>query len=76
MKKIIIVFSILVFNVSAYSQELSNDPVFLKNMINTVANQRNIALNTAAIYETKITALSEELSKAQERIKELEKEKK
>lgn len=48
------------------------DPIFLQKAIAAVQTQRNLAMDTAAVAEAKVAQLTEELTKAQARIKELE----
>lgn len=55
---------------SAHAQTL--DPAFLQRAIAAVQTQRNLALDTAAVAEAKVAALSDDLAKANLRIRELE----
>lgn len=48
------------------------DSVFLQKAITAVQTQRNLAMDTAAVAEAKVAQLTEDLAKAQARIKELE----
>lgn len=54
----------------AFAEQL--DAISLQRVITVVQNQRNIALDSAAAAEVRTMQLSEELAKAQVRIKELE----
>lgn len=63
-----IVFFVLI--TSAVAQ--TPDPVFLQRAIAAVQTQRNLALDAAAVAEAKVATITEELNKAQARIKELE----
>lgn len=57
---------------SAFAQQQQPDPAFLQRALDSVAMQRNNALNAAAIAEAKAGTLEDQLAKAQARIKELE----
>lgn len=48
------------------------DPIFLQKAITAVQTQRNLAMDAAAVAEAKAAQLSDDLAKAQARIKELE----
>lgn len=61
---------LLALGTSALAQQ--PDPIFLQKAIAAVQTQRNLAMDTAAVAEAKVAQLTEELTKAQARIKELE----
>lgn len=48
------------------------DPAFLQRALASIEQQRNQALNAQVVAEARIAALSDELAKANARIKELE----
>lgn len=48
------------------------DPIFLQKAITAVQTQRNLAMDAAAVAEAKLAQATEELTKANARIKELE----
>lgn len=48
------------------------DPAFLQRVVPTLQAQRNQALDAAAAAEARVSAITEELGKAQARIRELE----
>jgi hypothetical protein len=48
------------------------DPAFLQRAVNALQAQRNQALDAAAIAQARAAGLTDDLAKAQERIKELE----
>lgn len=48
------------------------DPAFMQRALDSIAAQRNNALNAAAVAEARVAGLTEELAKATARIKELE----
>ncbi len=48
------------------------DPAFLQRAITAVQTQRNLAMDAAAVAEAKVATVTEELNKAQLRVKELE----
>ena len=66
-----ILLALLVSTSAALSQQ-KPDPAVLERTISVLEQQRNSAMNSAAIAETRLATVSEELAKAQERIKELE----
>lgn len=65
-----IIFIWLALTASATAQQA--DPAFLQRAITAVQTQRNLAMDAQAVAEAKLSALTEELTKAQARIKELE----
>lgn len=70
MKKIIIV--ILLLASPTFAQQQPVDPAVMQRVINSLQAQRNQALDAAASQEVRAVGLTEDLSKAQARIKELE----
>lgn len=48
------------------------DAAFLQRAISAVQTQRNVAMDAAAVAEARVAAVTEELNKAQARVKELE----
>lgn len=48
------------------------DPAFLQRAITAIQAQRNLALDAQAVAEARVAMQTEELTKAQARIKELE----
>lgn len=48
------------------------DPAFLQRALGSIQSQRNQALDAAAACEARVVGLTEDLAKAQARIKELE----
>lgn len=49
------------------------DPAFLQRAITAVQAQRNLAMDAQAVAEARAASLTDDLAKAQARIKELEK---
>lgn len=76
MTRIIVVSGLayLLLNTVAFGQQ-QPDPAFLQRSISIVQAQRNQALDSVAFLAAKVDGLTEELTKAQARIKELETEK-
>lgn len=70
LKKILIISAVLVSAVAAQAQQA--DPVFLQRAVAALQLQRNSALDAQVVAEAKVTGLTEELSKANAKIKELE----
>jgi len=64
--------ALLIFTSPASSQNVEISPVVQK-MMDSLATQRNTALNAQAIAESNLAIANEDLKKAQDRIKELEK---
>lgn len=65
------VLLILVLSTSVvYAQ--TADPIFLQHAIATLQAQRNAAMDAQTIAEAKLAGLTDELTKANARIKELE----
>lgn len=56
----------------AAAQPMQTDIMTLQRTISVLEQQRNNAMNQAALAETRAVQLGEELAKAQARIKELE----
>lgn len=54
-------------------QPKQDDPAFMQRALTALQAQRNQALDYAAVEAARVAALTEELGKAQTRIKELEK---
>jgi TolA-binding protein len=48
------------------------DPAFLQRAITAVQTQRNLAMDAQAVAEARVASLTDDLTKAQARIKELE----
>jgi TolA-binding protein len=69
-KAIIIGLSMIVAT-SALAQQ-TPDPAFLQRAIGVLQTQRNTAMDAQVVTEAKVAELTEELAKAQARIKELE----
>lgn len=61
---------LLALTTPAFAQQ--PDSIFLQKAITAVQTQRNLAMDTAAVAEAKVAQLTEDLAKAQARIKELE----
>lgn len=55
----------------AFAQQ-APDPAFLQRALGAVEQQRNQALNSQAVAEARAAGLSDDLAKAQARIKEME----
>lgn len=72
MKKITLAFLLLTTPALA-QQQSSPDPAFMQRAISSLQVQRNQAMDAAAINEAKAAGLADDLTKAQARIKELEK---
>lgn len=72
MKKIICA-AVLAIAVAAPAAAQQQDAAFLTRAIGALSAQRNQALDSAAAQQARADGLQEELFKAQERIKELEK---
>lgn len=68
--RLIVCVAMLLLTSSAFAQQ--QDPEFLKRALVALQSQRNLAWDTAAGVEVKLTELKEELAKANARIKELE----
>lgn len=66
---LVIVFAVTGMGVRA---QQAPDPVFLQHAITAVQTQRNLAMDAQAVSDAKLAALTEELTKAKARIKELE----
>lgn len=60
----------LLISSPAFAQ--SADPAFLQRAITAVQTQRNLAMDAAAVAEAKVSTLTDDLAKAQAKIKELE----
>lgn len=60
----------LFISAPAFAQQ--PDAVFLQRAITAVQTQRNLAMDAQAVAEAKVATLTDELAKAQARIKELE----
>jgi hypothetical protein len=71
MKKLIVLLSLI--SSPAFAEQ--PDPAFMQRAIAALQNQRNQALDAAAAAAAKAEGLSEDLVKAQARIKELEEKK-
>jgi hypothetical protein len=69
MRLIIIALAIVLSGAASAQQP---DPEFLKRAIAAVQAQRNVALDTAAVAEAKVNSLTDDLAKANARLKELE----
>lgn len=67
-----IVTLLLILASSASFAQSNNDAAFWQKAADAIANQRNNAMNSVALTEAKLTIATEELAKAQARIKELE----
>lgn len=65
-----VLFFLLCLTIPATAQ--TADPIFLQKAITAVQTQRNLAMDSAAVAEAKMANLTDELAKAQARIKELE----
>jgi len=70
MIRVIVAAFILALASPSLAQQL--DPAFLQRALDSIATQRNNALNSAAVAEVKAAMLEEQLAKAQARIKEME----
>lgn len=68
---LIIILVVIGTGAVAFAQDATN-PALLGKALDVIATQRNQALGDAAIWQAKAIILSEELTKAQARIKELE----
>jgi hypothetical protein len=64
------IFILLLITAPALGQQL--DPAFMQKAINALQTQRNEALDSAATAQARAAILADELTKAQDRIKELE----
>lgn len=69
LKKILVLTTMLV--TSAFAQQ-QPDPTFMQRAITSLQAQRNAALDAQTIAEAKLAGVTEDLAKAQARIKELE----
>lgn len=65
-----ILILIIAFSSPALAQQ--DDSALIRKALDIVANQRNQALGDAAVWQAKAMLISEDLTKAQARIKELE----
>lgn len=79
MRVVILYAAVLLALTSPTFAQQAIDPAFLQRALDSIANQRNSAQNTAAAQEARaigaelrVTSLTDELAKAQARIKELE----
>lgn len=73
MKKLVLLLSITISTpVFAQQPPLPPAPTFLERAIASVQTQRNVALDAQAVAEAKLAILTEELAKANAKIKELE----
>lgn len=70
--RLILIVAALALASPAFSQQAPLDSAFLQRAIAAVQTQRNVALDSAAVAEAKVSGLTEELAKANARIKELE----
>lgn len=70
--RLIILFTALLWSTSAFTQQQAPDPAFLQRVIVALEQQRTQALTAQAIAEARVGLLSDELIKANARIKELE----
>jgi hypothetical protein len=70
MFKFIILFSL--FALPVYAQQQQADPAFMQRAITSLQTQRNNAFDAAAVAEAKAAGLTEDLAKANAKIKELE----
>jgi hypothetical protein len=69
MFKFVILFAL--FTLPAYAQQ-QTDPAFMQRAITSLQLQRNAALDQVVVSDAKVAGLTEDLTKAQARIKELE----
>lgn len=65
-----VLLGLLLMTVNALAEQ--PDAAFLQKAIGAVQTQRNLALDAAAAAEAKVSIISDDLAKAQARIKELE----
>lgn len=72
MLKKILVLTTIFASTSAFAQQQTPDPVFMQRAITSLQAQRNSALDAQIVAEAKLAGVSEDLAKAQARIKELE----
>ncbi len=63
---------ILSLTTPAPAQQQQSDPAYLGKVIAALETQRNEANNQTALSQARVAVLTEELAKAQARIKELE----
>lgn len=69
MKRILI--ALCLFATPAFAQQ-APDPAFLQRALAAVEQQRNQALNSQAVAEARAAGLTDDLAKANARIKEME----
>jgi hypothetical protein len=74
MNKLFIVSAIVLFASGASAQQAVAPPdaAFMQRAITSLQTQRNTALDNQAVAEAKATGLTEDLAKANAKIKELE----
>jgi TolA-binding protein len=73
--RFLFVIALLVLTTPALAQG-APDPAFMQRAIAALQNQRNAALDAQTVAEAKLQGLTEDLNKANARIKELEDAKK
>ena len=54
------------------TQEQANNPAFLQRVIGSMQGQRNVSNDAVAVLEAKVAGLTDDLNKANAKIKELE----
>ena len=54
------------------TQEQANSPAFLQRVIGSMQGQRNVSNDAVAVLEAKVVGLTDDLNKANAKIKELE----
>jgi TolA-binding protein len=67
-----IVLLVLLFWTTSFALAQQADPVFMQRAISALQTQRNSALDAQVVAEAKVTGLTEDLNKANAKIKELE----
>ena len=70
--KLILSLAILLGMVTSALADPPLDPVLLQRIIGSMQAQRNQALDALAVSEARLVAMTADLTKAQERLKELE----
>lgn len=62
-----------IFPLTAIAQQQPPDPILLQRALASIQSQRNQAFDALALAEAKLAIASDDLAKAQTRIKELDK---
>ena len=63
---------VLLFLSTSFALAQQADPIFMQRAITALQTQRNSALDAQVVAEAKVTGLTEDLNKANAKIKELE----